>query len=146
MRKIFLCLILLGGFLYSFSQTFNKGYLSIVPTAQIIPENYFVIKMPVELIADPKANIFEFNNADTHLQVLTDNAGKKYHILLQSNFMGRVTLLSISTNLSVIFNKKEKPMFEFMNCIQGLNTSISPNQNIEAALNCVIKRLEYCSN
>lgn len=130
----------------TYSQTFNKGYLSIVPTAQIIPENYFVIKLQAEMVDDPKANLFDINNADTHLQVLTDINGKKYHILLQVNFIGRVSFLSISNNLSVIFNKKEKPMFEFMNCIQDLNRSISPGKNIEAALNCVIKRVEYCSN
>ena len=146
MKKTLLIFLLLNSILTSFSQTFNKGHLSIISTTQIIPENYFVIKLPVEMIADPKANYFDINNADTHLQILTDNNGKKYHILLQANFMGRVTFLSISNNLALIFNKKEKPMFEFMNCIQDLNTSILPSQNIEAALNCVIKRVEYCSN
>lgn len=146
MRKLFLFSIFLKISVVAQAQTFNKGYLAIVPTIQIIPENYFVIKLPPEMIADPKANLFDINNTDTHLQILTDSKGKKYHILLQLNFMGRVTFLSISNNLAIIFNKKEKPMFEFMNCIQDLNTSISQSQNIETALNCIIKRVEYCSN
>jgi hypothetical protein len=145
MKKLFLLLIFINTSIISNSQSFNKGHLSIVPTVQIIPENYFIIKLPPEMIADSKANYFDINNTDTHLQILTDNKGKKYHILLQTNFMGRVTFLSISNNLSAIFNKKEKPMFIFENCIQDLNTYISPGQNIEAALNCVIGRLEYCS-
>lgn len=144
--KSLLLFIFLNTSFSVYSQVFNKGHLSIIPTAQIIPENYFVIKLPAEMIGDPKANFFDINNTDTQLQILTDSKGKKYHILLQSNFIGRVTFLSISNNLAIIFNKKEKPMFEFMNCIQDLNTSISPTQNIEAALNCVIKRIEYCSN
>ena len=131
--------------LFSKAKTFNKGYLSIINTAQIIPENYFTIILQPEMVADPKVNLFDVNN-DTRLQVLADNTGKKYHILLQTNFMGRVTFLSISNNLAVIFNKKEKPMFVFENCILDLNTSISQSQNIETALNCVIKRVEYCSN
>ena len=97
------------------------------------------------MTGDTKANQFDIKNTDTHLQVLIDNNGKKFHILLQTNFMGKVTFLSVSNNLAVIFNKKERPMFVFKNCIQDLNTYISPGQNIETALNCVIGRLEYCS-
>ena len=143
-KATFICILLIFPFLPQ-AQTFNKGYLSIIPTAQIIPENYFVIKLQPEMIADSKANLFDVNNTDTRLQVLVDNTGKKYHILLQTNFMGRVTFLSISNNLSLIYNKKEKPMFVFENCMQDLNTSISQSQNIETALNCIIGRLEYCS-
>ncbi len=146
MKNMLFLLILLNISFNIYSQVFNKGHLTIIPTVQIITENYFVIKLPPEMIADSKANYFDINNTDTHLQILTDNKGKKYHILLQANFIGRVTFLSISNNLSPIFNKKEKPMFEFINCIQDLNASISPSQNIESALNCVIKRIEYCSN
>ena len=145
MKKIIFILMTIHFPFLSNAQTFNKGYLSIVPTVQIIPENYFTIKMQPEMIGDSKANLFDINNADTHLQILIDNTGKKYHILLQTNFMGKVTYLSISNNLVPIFNKKEKPMFMFESCVQDLNTSISQNQNIETALSCVIGRLEYCS-
>lgn len=137
--------MLLQSSMLSQSQTFNKGSFSIISTSQIIPENYLIISLQPEMIADAKANLFDINNADTHLQVLIDNNGKKYHILLQTNFMGKVTFLSISNNLSVIFNEKDKPMFMFTNSIQDLNTSISQSQNIDVALNCVIGRLEYCS-
>ena len=145
MKKLILSSCLIAISILSQSQTFNKGSFSIISTSQIIPENYFVINLQPEMIADPKANRFDINNADSHLQVLTDNNGKKYHILLQTNFMGKITFLSISNNLIPIFNKKEKPMFMFTNCFQDLNISISQNQNIETALNCVIARLEYCS-
>lgn len=144
-EKLILSSFLIAISVLSQSQTFNKGSFSIISTSQIIFGNYFVINLQPEMIADPKANRFDINNTDTHLQVLIDNNGKKYHILLQTNFMGKVTFLSISNNLSVIFNKKEKPMFIFANCIQDLNTYISSSQNIETALNCVIARLEYCS-
>lgn len=145
MKKLIIISIFIAVFLAAKSQSFNKGSLSIISTAQIIPENYFVIRLQSEMITDSKVNQFDINNTDTHLQILIDNTGKKYHILLQTNFMGKVTFLSISNNLAVTFNKKEKPMFVFENCIQDLNTSISQKQNIETALSCVIGRLEYCS-
>ena len=145
MKKIILSSFLITASILSQSQTFNKGTLSIISTGQIIPENYFIINLPPEMTGDTKANQFDIKNTDTHLQVLIDNNGKKFHILLQTNFMGKVTFLSVSNNLAVIFNKKERPMFVFTNCIQDLNTYISPGQNIETALNCVIGRLEYCS-
>ena len=145
MKSIFIFFLLLSVSIKNEAQNFNKGYVSIVATAQVIPENYFLIKLNPEMIGDQHANVFDINNTDTHLQVLIDNTGKKYHILLQTNFMGKVTYLSISNNLVPIFNKKEKPMFMFENCIQDLNTSISQNQNIETALSCIVGRLEYCS-
>ena len=76
MKTTLLIFLLLYSILTSFSQTFNKGHLSIISTTQIIPENYFVIKLPPEMVTDTKANLF----------------------------------------------------------------------NVETALNCVIKRVEYCSN
>jgi hypothetical protein len=147
MKQTITCLIFLisSGTQISKAQTFNKGNLSPISTGQIIQENYLTIRLNPEQVADPKANLFDISNTDTHLQVLIDNSGRKYHILLQTNFTGRVTFLSISNNLSIIFNKKDKPMFIFDNCIQDLNTFILPKQNIETAIKCVIERLEYCS-
>ncbi len=129
----------------SYAQTFSKGNLSGISTGQIIQENYLTIRLNPEQVADPKANLFDISNADTHLQVLIDNSGRKYHILLQTNFAGRVTFLSVSNNLAALFNKKDKPMFIFDNCIQDLNTAILQKQNMETAIKCIIERLEYCS-
>jgi hypothetical protein len=143
-RKLLISSVLLFYSALSQSQVFNRGSFSIISTAQVIPESYSTIALQPELVADPKANLFDINNSDTHLQVLIDNAGKKYHILVQTNFMGRVTFLSISNNLTAIFNKKDKPALGFEDCIRDLNREISPRQNIDAAINCIIGRLEYC--
>ena len=138
-------LLILSDPVITHAQAFNKGSLSTISTNQVIPENYSPIRLDPEQVADPKANLFDISNADTHLQVLVDNSGRKYHILLQTNFTGRVTFLSISNNLATLFNKKDKPMLMFDNCIQDLNTAIIQKQNMETAIKCVIERLEYCS-
>jgi hypothetical protein len=138
-------LLILSEPVITHAQAFNRGSLSAISTNQVIPENYSSVRLDPEQVADPKANIFDISNADTHLQVLIDNAGRKYHILLQTNFTGRVTFLSISNNLATTFSKKDKPMLMFNDCIQDLNTSIIQKQNIEIVIKCVIERLEYCS-
>ena len=73
--------------------------------------------------------------------------GSRNDEIIRISLMYQAVKASVSySNFGIpIFNKKEKPMFMFTNCIQDLNTSISQNQNIETALNCIIDRLEYCS-
>ena len=128
------------------AQSYNKGEQTLVAASQLIIENYSTIQLGSPVMQDEKANRFDANNVATYLQILTDNNGRKYHILLQLNVMGKLSFLSISNNLAMLFNKREKPMFGFNHCANELNSFMSARQNIEAAVNCVVARLEYCAN
>jgi hypothetical protein len=128
------------------AQSFSRSEQTIIPAFQLIIENYSKISLVPELINDASANLFDATNASTYLQVLTSGAGKKYHILLQVNLMGKVVYLAISNNLASTFNKKEKPMFGFNHCMNELNSFMLARQNIDAAISCILERLEYCSN
>lgn len=146
MKTISFILPLCFLFFFADAQPYNKGEQTIVPASQLIIENYTTIQLAAPVMQDEKANRFDANNTATYLQVLTDNNGRKYHILLQLNIMGKLSFLSISNNLAMQFNKREKPMFGFNHCANELNAFMSARQNIEAAVNCIIARLEYCSN
>lgn len=144
--KIVAILLLLGYTTMAHSQYFTKAELFVISPGQVLPENYTTINLGAEVITDETANLFQSNNPETRLQVISDISGNRYHILLQTNFSGKITYLAISNNLEQAFNKREKPMFLFNQCIKQLNSYNSPQQNIEAAIQCVMKRLEYCSD
>ena len=146
MKTITYTLFLLCSFSIATAQSFNRSDQSIIPASQVIIENYSKINLGSELISDANANRFDPNNATTYLQVLSGSGGRKYHILLQANLVGKISFLAISNNLSAVFNKKEKPMFAFTHCMNELNSFMSARQNIDAAVNCIMERLEYCSN
>ena len=99
------------GSLQLFAQQYSTTELSIIKPSQVILENYTRVNLSNETIDDPMVNIFDLHNPYTYLQMITDAAGNGYHIILQTNFFGKILFLCYSNNLSAVFNKKEKPQF-----------------------------------
>ncbi len=127
-----------------YAQQFSVGELSTIRPSQVIIENYSVVNLSKEIIEDPMANRFDVNNPYTYLQIVHDAIANRYHILFQTGFTGKVLFLSYSNNLSALFNKKTKPMFLFIRCLKEINNHISSIQIINAVIECILERLNYC--
>ncbi|MEO6489544.1 MAG: hypothetical protein ABIO04_06360 [Ferruginibacter sp.] len=128
------------------AQEFTRGELSLIKPAVVIISNYTPVSLPKDVIEDMLANQFDIKNPYTYLQVVLDPKGNSYHILFQTNFWGKILFLSYSNNISPLFNKQGKPMFLFSRCLKDINNHISAVQILEAVLNCMIGRLNYCSD
>ena len=128
------------------AQQFSNGELSIIKPSLVIVENYIRVNLSKDIIEDTMANLFDPNNPYTYLQVVNDAVFNRYHILFQTNFLGKILFLSYSNNLSELFNKKDKPMFLFARCLKEINNHISSVQIINAVVNCIADRLNYCFN
>ncbi|CAN5789685.1 hypothetical protein BH11BAC4_BH11BAC4_20600 [soil metagenome] len=147
MKKIIftlLSLILTGNRL--FAQEYVSTELSIVKPSQVIIENYITVNLSTAIIDDPKANKFDVSNPYTYLQLLNDKKGNTYHIILQSNFSGKILFLCYSNNLTTVFNKADKPAFLFTHCLKEINNHISSVQVMNNAIKCIVERLNYCSD
>ena len=131
--------------LLSFAQQFNAAEISTIKPLQVIIENYTRVDLSNDVIDDAMANTFNINNPYTYLQMVNDAAGKSYHILLQTNFMGKILFLAYSNNLSAVFNKKDRPRFLFIHCLKEINNHLSSIQITDDAIKCIIERLNYCS-
>lgn len=138
----FLILVMHAG---SFAQQFTEAGLSTIKPSQIIIENYTVVILSKEIIDDPMANRFDPGNPYTYLQLIDDGSANKFHILYQTNFLGKIIYLGYSNNLSGIFNKEKKPMFLFVRCLRGINNHLSSAQIAAEAVKCIIERLNYCA-
>ena len=128
------------------AQTYFRGLQTIVQPSQVIIDNYTGIVLGKRAGNEPGLNQFDRSNPYSYLQVVSDNGGKDYHILFQTNFSGKILFLAYSNNLSPVFNNAGKSMNVFLNCIRQVNDFVSPVQNAETAINCIIERLNYCSN
>ncbi len=128
------------------AQNYSRGEQTVIQPLQVMIENYTIITLGKEIANDPNANRFDKSNLYTYLQLIRDNTGKDYQVLFQTNFAGKLLLLAYGNNLSAIINNTEKPQNVFVNCVKQVNDHLSSIQNAEAAIKCIIDRLNYCSN
>lgn len=128
-----------------YAQSFSRGEQTVIQPMQVLMENYTIISLRIENEHAADGNRFDRTNPYTYLQLLYDESGKGYQIIFQVSFSGKILLLAYSNNLSALFNKMDKPLNIFSNCIRTVNSHVSPVQNIDAAILCIIDRLNYCS-
>jgi hypothetical protein len=128
------------------SQTFSYGELSLIKTQQVLIEQYTGIQIPKPGADEPMLNRFDNGNPYTYLQVVKDVKNNSYHILFQTSFMGKLLFLAFSNNLGNVFNRPDKPMFFFSRCMKEVQQYILSMQIADAALKCVLARLNYCTD
>jgi uncharacterized protein YaaN involved in tellurite resistance len=73
--------------------------------------------------------------------LIFDKAGTVYHVLYQTNFTGKILYLAYSNELVQVFEKKQRLSPAFRNCISMVNNYWMASQNAEAAINCILNRL-----
>jgi len=127
------------------AQQFILGFQSTAQPAQILIDQYTMVALSIEKPPAEHMNHFDFQNPYTYIQMLSDKNNISYQILYQTDFFGKVLFLAYSNNLTAIINKQDKPMLGFLTCIKNINRSFFPTDNIDIAINCLINRLNYCS-
>jgi hypothetical protein len=137
---IMICFLLLIGKI-ALSQAYTKGSQVIVSPAQVLPYHYQLI--PLQEHGAPLSGLNQFDNSNlyTYLQLIFDKAGTVYHVLYQTNFTGKILYLAYSNELVQVFEKKQRLSPAFRNCISMLNNYWMASQNAEAAINCILNRL-----
>ena len=137
---IMICFLLLFSKIAQ-SQAYTKGSQVIVNPAQVLPYHYQMI--PLQEHGAPLSGLNQFDNSNlyTYLQLILDKAGTAYHVLYQTNFTGKILYLAYGNELLQVFEKKQRFSPAFRNCINILNTYWMASQNIEAAINCFLNRL-----
>ncbi len=130
---------------FAWSQVFSKAEQSVILPSQVMFENYTSIQLPADDTDGLLYNQFDRYNPYTYLQTIKDGSAGNYHILLQTDFFGKIYFLAYSNNLHRVFSRNDKPFFAFQNCIKKVNKIFFTLQNAEAAINCVLDRLNYCS-
>lgn len=146
--KIFLVILQL--IIYSHIQIYAQNFLKLellrIENKLILSENYSIIKIPEEVSKGLGWNSFDSKNPDTFLELMQDIHHIKSHILIQTDFFGNVKYAAVSNNLNQIISKKDIPNFLFEGCLKKLNNGFSNQQeNIEQVINCIIERLESCT-
>lgn len=140
-------MLLVMMFIYSKSgaQHYSLAELSTIKPSRLVIENYCKIKLPIDDSNDPMMNQFDPDNPYTYLQLLMDGNGKTYHLILQTDFSGKVLLLCYSNILAEVFNRKDRPIYFFQKCLKGINEHLSSVQAMDHAIQCMVDRLNNCA-
>ena len=128
------------------AQNYFRGEQTVIQPLQVMVENYTTIPLAKEITDEANLNRFDKFNAYTYLQIIRNSQGNDYHILFQTSFSGKVLFLAYSNNTGAIFTNPQKPLNVFVNCVKHVNDHLSALQNVEAAVKCIVERLNYCSN
>ena len=144
--KIVLILFMIQVSTVSFSQNFSKIDRIRIDTKLILPENYSPVKLPEGIFRGKIYNKYNPENNDTFLDIIRDGRHGRYHILVQTDFFGNIEYVAVNNSLLILINNKDKPKFAFEHCLEELNNGFSNQQeNIEKLVNCVLERMEICS-
>jgi hypothetical protein len=125
-------------------QFYRTGQISIDP-AQVIIENYFQVSLPIAKTERSGRDQFDRRNPYTGIFMISDDKKKNYHILYQTDFLGRLSYLALSVNLLSVFNRKEKPMAPFNKCLMYDNEYFTSIQVTETMVKCILERLAFCA-
>ncbi len=128
------------------AQEFTKGRNMVIHPLQVLVEQFTPVAFPIEYQNSVASNQFDRANLYTYIQLITNSARMEYQVLYQTDFFGKILFLAYSNGLSAIFNKKEKPVFALQKCISEINHNLFSVQNSETAIDCIIDRLNYCSD
>ena len=124
-----------------FSQSFEKQQQTNAVASQIILNNYTALSLEV----GKKPVAFDLSNTYTYIQPVNDKLGNVYHILFQTDFFGKLNYIALSNNLNEIFNCEKKSLIGFYACIKNIGKSFISTEIIDAIINCILNRINYCA-
>ena len=128
------------------AQPYSRAEQTVLQPLQVLTENFTMIPVAGESAVDVVTNHFDKFNPYTYLQLIRDNEDKNYQVLFQTNFAGRILFLALNNSLAAQFNNPNKPLNVFVMCIRQINNHLSAVQNADAAVSCIIERLNYVAN
>ena len=137
-----LMLSVLGG--TTTAQKFFKAELSVVQPGLLIMDNFSQVALSESNVSEDGLNRFDKKNVYTYIQRIGNDELVNYQVLYQTSFTGKLLYLSCSNNLFLVFNNPAKPMNVFVNCMKKIAAEFSGSQQVEAAIACIIDRLNYC--
>jgi hypothetical protein len=92
------------------------------------------------------ATSFDKQNPYTTLISIRDEHQNVYQLLVQTDFLGNLVYAGISPNLWATFYNEDKPLSGFLNCIRGVKDMFVIKESVTLLSECVIDRLNYCSD
>jgi len=109
---------------------------------KIILENY----TSIELKKSGKSFSFDKENLYTFLVTISDSQQNIYEILYQTDFFEQINFLAISSNMTKLFKCEPTNMISFFDCVSKSEENFLNFSIVRHIINCVIKRLNDCSN
>ena len=127
------------------AQTYLRTGSFRVDPATVIKDQLTVIRLEPGSFhdnADKGLNRFDGENPYTYAEMISDNKGQSFQILLQTRFTGELTCLAVSKNMESRLFVKNGPVMGFRSCISSLCRTENVLLMRESAVACIMNQLE----
>ena len=112
----------------------------MISNDQLVINNY----VPIKIDDVALNNYFNTKNPYTYLLLIGDEQGRNHQLIYQTNFIGALEFIGLSSSLFNRFKCKENPYWKFNACInQTDKTALNPII-IDAVIDCILMRINDC--
>jgi hypothetical protein len=123
------------------SQTFRTVEKYLLDPTLFIKENYESISINEE----GYATMFNHNNSNSYLLVITNDRGLSGHILYQIGESGKINFLAISSNLKSLLACSSFAKMKFDLCVKRISQDPFESDFNSGCLECLMQRMNACN-
>ena len=122
------------------SQSYFKKNWLMISNDQLVINNYSTLKIAgLEL-----NNYFNTKNPYTYLLLIGDEQGRNHQLIYQTNFIGALDFIGLSSSLYNRFKCIENPIWKFNACINQTDKTALNSIIIDAVIDCILMRINDC--
>ncbi len=138
---------LLKFFLIGYSasaQFYYKAEQYHVAPSQVLLDQYRPLSWKDLQSTSADSPSFDPQNPYTYLQVIVDGNGKKYHLLMQTDFFGKALYVAWSENMNGLLNKEAGVFLRLAHCIATKKQEAAAS--LEGLVDCILETINAPSN
>ena len=125
--------------LYASAQFYYKTERYHVEPAQVLMDQYHPLSLKEVPAALENLPSFDIHNPYTYMQGIADDNGKKYHLLMQSDFFGKLLYVAWSENMNGLFKKERGDLLRLSHCIIKKKQEFA--DSIEGIVDCILETI-----
>lgn len=139
MKLFFLLLLTMATGFHASAQFYYKTERYPIAPAQVLLDQYQPLSLKETLSASEDLPFFDVRNSYTYIQVISDDNGKKYHLLLQSDFFGKIQYVACSQNMNGLFKKERGDLLRLSHCMEKKKQD--PTDSMETIVDCILETI-----
>jgi hypothetical protein len=138
--KTFLFIVLMIAIgIHASAQYYYKTERYPIAPAQVLLDQYHPFSLNETPATSENLPSFDVQNPYTYLQVIADDNGKKYHLLMQSDFFGKLLYVAYSENMNGLFKKERGDVLRVSHCM--IKKKQESAESMEAIVDCILETI-----
>ncbi len=119
------------------AQFYYKTERYPIAPAQVLSDQYHALSLNETPAASEDLAFFDARNPYTYIQVIAADNGKKYQLLMQSDFFGKLLYIAWSENMNGLFKKERGDLLRLSHCM--IKKKQESADSMEAIVDCILE-------